>query len=216
MTELTLKVILSYLLGSIVGSLLLGQMRGVDIRKLGSGNAGGTNALRTQGKAFAFWVVLIDVGKGFVATRVLARLGLPAVPPSAGMLRPWLPVACGAAAIVGHCYPLWYSFRGGKGAATVVGSLLGISPALLVPVVAVWLGVLVLTGYVGLSSMTAAISLPVSVAVGGFEPQAPLLTFGVFVALLILITHRSNIKRMRQGVEPRARRLWLFARGSRR
>src|SRR5690348_2096655 len=97
MTEWVIKAIMSYLLGSVVGGLVVGRLRGgVDIRRLGSGNAGGTNALRTQGKSFAFWVLLIDIGKGWVATRVLARLGLSGGvvgggldPPAVGALHEW-------------------------------------------------------------------------------------------------------------------------------
>src|ERR1700743_3273260 len=106
MTEWIIKALLSYLLGSIVGGLVVGRLRGgVDIRKVGSGNAGGTNALRTQGKGFAFWVMVIDIGKGWVAAGPLA--GADA----------WLAVSCGLAVILGHVYPLWYGFRGGKGVA---------------------------------------------------------------------------------------------------
>src|SRR5678815_2436973 len=104
--DFILKVILAYLLGSVVGSLIIGRLRGgVDIRTLGSGNAGSTNALRTQGKSFAFWVLLIDIGKGIVATRLIAPLSLSAsglASADAAMWSEWLPVACGFAAIVGH------------------------------------------------------------------------------------------------------------------
>lgn len=211
MIELIVKVVLSYLLGSLIGSLIVGGLRGgVDIRAMGSGNAGGTNALRTQGKAFAFWVVLIDVGKGWVATRLLAPLVLPAVPLAAGPLREWVPVVCGAAAIVGHVYPLWFGFRGGKGAATLLGALLGLMPRVLLPVVCVWLLVVMVTGFVGLASILSAGSLPLIIYLEELQPADPLLTFGMFVAVLVVATHRSNIARMRKGVEPRARKLWLF------
>jgi acyl-phosphate glycerol 3-phosphate acyltransferase len=133
--ELIVKVLASYLVGSLIGSLIVGRLRGgVDIRMLGSGNAGGTNALRTQGKWFALWVMIIDIGKGILATRVIAPLslqGLGLVGVSAGGginvgdLREWLPVACGLAAMVGHVYPVWHGFRGGKGVATLVGVVFG-------------------------------------------------------------------------------------------
>ena len=214
MAELAIKLVLAYMLGSLVGSLIVGRMRGgVDIRTLGSGNAGGTNALRTQGIAFAFWVLVIDVGKGWIATRLLAPQALPVVAPASAQWREWLPAICGLAAIAGHVWPLWYGFRGGKGAATLIGSLAGIEPWLLVPALLTWLVVGVLTGFVGLASMLAAVSVPAYVAWSGIEPRAPLLTFGTLAALLIVITHRSNIARMRAGTEPRARRLWLFGSG---
>ena len=199
-----IKVILSYLLGSIVGGLLVGRLRGgVDIRRLGSGNAGGTNALRTQGKAFAFWVMFIDIGKGWLATRVVA-------PFHASQSYGWVAAACGIAVMLGHVYPLWYGFRGGKGVATLVGAALGLDPWLLLPMLATWLVAVVLFGFVGLASMLGALALAVAGAVGAWEPRGPLVTFGVLSAVLIAFTHRSNIARMRAGTEPRARRLWLF------
>src|SRR6188474_3472851 len=117
--DFILKVILAYLLGSIVGSLVVGRLRGgVDIRKLGSGNAGSTNALRTQGPAFAIWVIIIDVAKGWIAAGLLPALALPGVPPATPEQAAWLPAVCGFAAIIGHVFPVWHGFRGGKGVAT--------------------------------------------------------------------------------------------------
>lgn len=213
MIGLILKIVLSYLLGSIVGSLLLGRLRGgVDIRKMASGNAGATNALRTQGKGFAFGVLFIDIFKGWVATRVIAFLPFFAGSDAAGVggSLAWAVALCGVAAMLGHVYPVFYGFRGGKGVATLVGVVLGLDPSLLVPVLATWLVTAMLLGYVGLASMVATVSLPVAVVVGHVEPEAPLLVFGVCAAVLITYTHRSNIARMQAGKEPRARRLWLF------
>ena len=219
MTELFLKIVASYLIGSLIGSLIVGRLRGgVDIRTLGSGNAGGTNALRTQGKGFALWVMLIDIGKGLVATRLIAPLPLSGVElagsaVAVGSVREWLPVACGFAAIIGHVYPLWHGFRGGKGVATLVGVLLGIEPLLLLLVVLTWLLAAMLLGFVGLASMLAAAAVPLFVIMFELQPQAPLVAFGVAVVVLVMYTHRANIARMRAGTEPRARRLWLFGRG---
>lgn len=213
MLELGVKALLSYLLGSIVGSLLVGRLRGgVDIRKVGSGNAGGTNALRTQGKWFAFWVILIDVGKGVIAAAVVPEARLPGISPDPAVSREWLTVACAAAAILGHVYPVWHEFRGGKGAATLVGTLLGLNPALLLPVIAVWLLTVMITGYVGLATMCASAALPVYVCLTESPPPAPLVTFTVGVALLVIFTHRGNVARMLRGNENRARRLWLLRR----
>jgi len=216
-TELLVKVVASYLLGSLIGSLIVGRLRGgVDIRTLGSGNAGSTNALRTQGKAFAFWVLLIDIGKGIVATRLIAPLpssALGLAGASAAMWSEWLPVACGLAAIVGHIYPLWHGFRGGKGVATLVGVLFGLDVMLLLAVLLTWLVMTMLFGFVGLASMVAAASVSAYVDIAGMEPRVPLLTFGIAITLLVVFTHRTNIARMRAGREPRARRLWLFGRG---
>ena len=210
MIELLLKGGLSYLLGSIVGSLVIGRFRGVDIRALGSGNAGATNALRTQGKRIAFWVLVIDLLKGWIATHLIAPALLPGIAPAAPTLHAWCVTVCGLAVILGHVYPLWFGFRGGKGVATLVGAVLGIHPWLLLPMVLTWLAAVMLFGFVGLASMLSAFALAVALALSAGSPRAPLLTYGILVALLILFTHRANIARMRAGTESRAQRLWLF------
>jgi glycerol-3-phosphate acyltransferase PlsY len=213
MLELGCKTLLAYLLGSIIGSLVVGQLRGgVDIRTMGSGNAGGTNALRTQGLAFAIWVMVIDIGKGWVAAGLLPGLELPLVGIDLGVDRAWLAVACATAVIVGHVYPIWYGFRGGKGAATLVGVVLGLKPAALIPVLIVWLIFVMLTGFVGLATMIATATFPAYVAVAGIEPVASLLAFGCVMLLFVCYTHRANIERMRAGTENRAQSLWLLRR----
>lgn len=211
MIDTVIKVLASYLLGSIVGGLIVGKLRGgVDIRRLGSGNAGGTNALRTQGRAFAFWVMLIDIGKGWVAARVVPGLSLsnPALTPAPTWV--YLPAACGIAVILGHIYPLWYGLRGGKGVATLIGVVLGLDAWLLVPMLLTWLATVAVFGYVGLASMAAAAALPVYVGLVSSPADIPLVVFGVTVTALIAFTHRANIARMRVHTEPRAHRLWLF------
>lgn len=209
MTAIVLKAVAAYLLGSLSGGLLVGRLRGgVDIRRLGSGNAGGTNALRTQGKRFAFWVLLIDIGKGWLATAVIAGAAVPGLVPGAHGAA-WPVAACGVAVILGHVYPVWYGFRGGKGVATLIGAVLGAAPALLAPMLVVWLVTVVLSGYVGLGSMLGAVTFALAAAIRPGAP-GPLLVFAVLAAALIVYTHRSNIARMRAGTEPRARRLWLL------
>jgi len=212
--ELLLKGVLCYLLGSIVGSLAIGQLRGgVDIRSLGSGNAGATNALRTQGKAVALAVLVIDIAKGWIATRVIAPAVIPGIE-SPAALHAWSPTVCALAVMLGHVYPVWYGFRGGKGMATLVGAVLGIQPGLLIPMVLTWLVAVILFGYVGLASILSTFALAVSLAWHRGLTQPALLIFGALSALLILYTHRGNIARMRAGTESRARRLWLL--GARR
>jgi glycerol-3-phosphate acyltransferase PlsY len=123
--------------------------------------------------------------------------------------RQWLTLACGLAVIVGHVYPVWFGFRGGKGAATVVGVIAAIEPRLLIPLLAAWVIVLLLTGYVGLATMLAGVALSVAVLVR--EPgNLPLLGFCLLLTGFIVYTHRSNIARMLAGNENRVRRLWLF------
>jgi glycerol-3-phosphate acyltransferase PlsY len=210
-----LKVVVAYLLGSVVGSLVVGRLRGgVDIRKLGSGNAGGTNALRTQGPWFALWVMVIDIGKGWVAAAWLPGLETPfARFPSDAPATAVLPGACAFASIFGHVFPLWHGFRGGKGVATFVGALAGLSLPLLIPVFATWLILVVVSGYVGLASMTAATALPVFLVLRDGLQDKPMLLFAAASAVLIIFTHRGNIARMRAGTESRAKRLWLLGRG---
>ena len=209
MLELGLKTLIAYLLGAVLGSLVMGRFRGVDIREQGSGNAGGTNALRTQGWKFALGVVVIDVGKALLAVGWLPGAVLPWVGIDPAVDRTWLTVACAAAVVVGHVYPVWYEFRGGKGAATLIGAVALIAPMALVPVIVVWLATVMLTGFVGLGTMLGTATLPVYFALT--EPRsAPLVVFGLAMAAFVAYTHRANIERMRAGNENRARRLWLL------
>ena len=212
--DLILKILLAYLLGSIVGSLLVGRLKGgVDIRKSGSGNAGATNALRTQGAVFAICVIVIDIAKGWIAAALLPGLALPGVAPSREMQAQWLPPLCAFAAILGHVFPVWHGFRGGKGVATLVGAFAGIELALLLPLFATWLGVVTISGFVGLASIIAACAIPVYLLMRDGPVLSPVMGFALSCALLVIYTHRGNVRRMRAGAEPRARRLWLFGRG---
>jgi glycerol-3-phosphate acyltransferase PlsY len=207
--ELGLKTLIGYLLGSVMGALLLGQFRGIDIRTLGSGNAGGTNALRTQGLGFAAATVAIDAGKGWLATAWLPGFAIPGVAADAAIARDWLTVCCAASAIVGHVWPLWYGFRGGKGGATLAGTLAALVPGLLAVALLAWLLVVLLTGYAGLATMTAALAVAFSV---WFAPlvTGAMLAFAIAMAALVVFAHRGNLARMRAGTEPRLAKLWLF------
>ena len=196
-----LLLISAYLLGSLSGSLLLGRLRGVDIRQHGSGNAGGTNAFRTQGWKFALGTVLVDIGKGALAAWLARRFG--------GGIE-WLPWAAAAAAVLGHVWPVFHGFRGGKGAGTLVGALLVLWPLSVLVLVGVWLLVLTASGYVGLASILAAASL---VPLALLLPAGPwALAFAVAAALFILFTHRSNVARLRAGTESRFERVRLWRR----
>jgi acyl phosphate:glycerol-3-phosphate acyltransferase len=212
-SALITKALLSYLLGSVIGSLVIGRIRGVDIRSMGSGNPGATNALRTQGKKVGLTVLAIDMLKGWLATAVIA--GWPLAHSSAdAVLSVWAKPVCGIAVMLGHVYPLWFGFRGGKGVATLVGAVLGISGWLLLVFVLTWLATVVLFGFVSLGSMLGAVAVVVACAVGGLPGRSALLAFAAAAAVLIIYTHRGNLARMRTGTEPRARRLWLL--GARR
>ena len=203
MLELGVKVLFSYLLGAINGSLLLGRLKGVDIRTMGSGNAGGTNALRTQGKWFALGVMFIDVGKGFFAAAVVPGLEPPGIAPEPEISRTWLMYSCAGAAVVGHCFPVWFRFQGGKGAATAVGALLAAAPGLVPPALLVWLAVLIITGYVGLATMLSALAMPIWILLTDWPEGIDAFVFTGLLALFIIYTHRSNIERLRNGEENR-------------
>lgn len=208
MVAFTLAVLVAYLLGSVIGSLLLGRFRGVDIRQQGSGNAGGTNALRTQGKLFAAGVIVIDIGKGVLAAWPLALFGAQYADGWATL--ELFQVACGGAAILGHVWPVFHQFRGGKGAATLIGVLAVVAPWVLLPVLFAFALVLMRSGYVGLSTMsaTAVLIAWALFAEGGLA--TPFGVFSVAVTGFIIWTHRSNIQRMRAGNENRFEKAMLL------
>ncbi len=209
MLELGVKTLIAYWLGSLMGALLMGRLRGVDIREQGSGNAGGTNALRTQGLGFAAVTVFIDVGKGWLAACCLPQFEIPSVASDAAIDRDWLAVSCAAAAIVGHVWPQFFGFRGGKGGATLVGTLLVLAPVLAVVAIAAWFVVVMLTGFVGLATIAGALSIPVVIALTDTGAES-LLVYTLVMATLVAWAHRGNIARIRTGTEPRLDRLWLF------
>jgi len=201
--ELGIKVVLSYLAGSLNGALLAGRLYGgVDIREHGSGNAGGTNALRTQGKVFGLLVMIVDVGKGVLPVLLLPPLAIGGVGLDPAVSREWLMYACAAAAIFGHCYPVWFEFAGGKGAATVLGVLAVVAPVVIVPAMLTWFGTLFIVGYVGLATVLAAFAVPVWIVLITGTAQTNLLIFTFAVALFIAFTHRSNLRALMAGSKP--------------
>ena len=211
MLELSVKFLLSYFIGSVMGSMVVGRLRGgIDIRTLGSGNAGGTNALRTQGWVFALGVVIIDMGKGMIGAGVVPGLNLLFVNTDPTLSRDWLILCCAAAAVIGHVWPMWHNFKGGKGAATLVGTLIVLSPDLLLPVLLVWGIVLTLFGYVGFATIVAGLAAPVYLLATRFPDDQPLFIYCAAMALYIIFSHRSNLQRMREGSESRQTRLMLF------
>jgi glycerol-3-phosphate acyltransferase PlsY len=203
MIDLLVKVLFAYMLGSVSGSMVMGAFRHVDIRESGSGNAGATNALRVLGAWFALAVVVIDVGKGFLAAWLFPHLEMAALgePVSTELQM----LACGFAAVVGHCYPVWHGFRGGKGAATAVGALMLIEPMALLAIILTWLIVLVLTGWVGLATMLAAVA--VIPAFIWLNVSAETFWFGILMAAFIIFTHRSNIVNILNGSEYKFQRI---------
>jgi len=213
--ELGTKFLISYFIGSLMGALIVGRLRGgIDIRKQGSGNAGGTNALRTQGLMFAVAVVVIDVGKGAIATLIVPGLDLPLVGTDPEVSREWLTIACAAASVMGHVWPIWHNFRGGKGAATLIGTLAVLAPGVILPVLLTWAWVFVLSGYVGLSTMAAGLAAPIYVGVTRLPDNQPLFAYCLVMAAYLLFSHRTNISRMRAGTEFRNNRVMIWRRRS--
>ncbi|CUS43926.1 MAG: glycerol-3-phosphate 1-O-acyltransferase PlsY [Pseudomonadota bacterium] len=182
-------LLLGYLLGSIPFGLILTRVFGAgDLRKIGSGNIGATNVLRTGRKGLAAATLLLDAAKGFAAVAIVE-----AIWPGNGVL-------AAAAAFLGHLYPVWLRFRGGKGVATMMGIVLALHWPCAVVFAVVWLGLLALLRFSSLAGMTAAFSAPVSAAFfSAFDIVLPLLA----LALLVLWKHRENIERLLNGTEPK-------------
>ncbi|MGB5310177.1 MAG: glycerol-3-phosphate 1-O-acyltransferase PlsY [Arenicellales bacterium] len=204
MTEIILKILLSYLLGSLMGGLILGKLTGAaDIRTVGSKSAGATNALRAHGKAFAAGVFIIDILKGLLAVIVIAKLPWPGGSQSLISVE-WLQVACGLAVFFGHLYPVFFGFKGGKGVATLLGVMLGLSPAILLAALVGWMIILLATGYVGLASIGGGVIA--ALFAGLWYPGDFLSPLGIFTLVsagLLIFTHRSNIQRLLNGSEHR-------------
>lgn len=180
---------LGYLLGSVPFGLILTRMFDAgDIRQIGSGNIGATNVLRTGRKGLAAGTLLLDGAKGFLAVWLAWR---------------WFPEVAGLAAlgaVLGHCFPLWLKFKGGKGVATTLGVTLGLAWPIGAAYATAWLLMLAVTRISSLSGMVAAMAAPVAAALLGRLEFVPVL---VAIAVLVLILHRANIARLRAGTEPR-------------
>lgn len=186
-----LLVVVGYLLGSLSFALLLVRWRtGADIRTVGSGNAGATNVLRAHGKGLAASVALLDIAKGAAAI-LLVRL-VTADPRYAA--------AAGLAAILGHVFPLYSGFRGGKGVATAVGAFLVLAPLATAVCLAVFVGVVAATRYVSLASMVAIVLLPPAAGILSHAPRAVVVAAAA-TAVLVVFKHAENLKRLVRGEE---------------
>jgi glycerol-3-phosphate acyltransferase PlsY len=184
-------VVAAYLLGSISFAVLVVRKKtGQDIRAEGSGNAGATNVLRAHGKKLAIVVALLDVAKGAAAV-LLARL-VTADPRWAA--------AAGFAAVLGHVFPVFYSFRGGKGVATAVGAFAVLSPLALLACLGVFVAIVAATRYVSLGSVVSMAILP-AVAGGLFGAPLPIVTAAAATAVLVIAKHLENLKRLARGTE---------------
>jgi glycerol-3-phosphate acyltransferase PlsY len=187
--EYAFALLLGYALGSIPFGLILTKLSGAgDLRAIGSGNIGATNVLRTGRKGLAAATLLLDMAKGFAAVLIAARLWPEALQFAA------------AGAILGHCFPVWLRFRGGKGVATLMGVCLGLSGVVGLTYALVWIAVLAVTRISSLAGMSAAVSAPLAAMANGRPDFALVLAL---LAALVLFLHRTNIARLRDGTEPR-------------
>jgi glycerol-3-phosphate acyltransferase PlsY len=222
MLPITIIAILSYLVGSIPTSIIVAKMkRGIDIRQHGSGNAGGTNVIRVLGWKAGVFVIAMDMAKGLLATMVIARLMYGPIPFE--NRTPFddftvVQIIAGCAAILGHIWTLFAGFKGGKGIATAGGMLIGVAPIEVAVSLGVFAIVFLISHYVSLGSLSAAVAFPLTmffrenifmVEVPGYNT---LIFFSIGISLLIIFTHRANIKRLLKGTENRIARIPLFKR----
>jgi glycerol-3-phosphate acyltransferase PlsY len=185
-------IVIGYLLGSIPFALLLARRWGAeDLRQAGSGNVGAANVLRTSGVTPGLLVALLDMLKGAVSVVVATRLSGDAVAPA----------AAGLAAILGHIYPVWLRFRGGKGVATACGVFSVLAPIAVPPVLAIFIAVVWLTKYISLGSVVASIALPPLAYAAGAASTT--IAAAVAAAAIIMFRHRSNVRRLLAGTERR-------------
>jgi glycerol-3-phosphate acyltransferase PlsY len=194
-------LILAYLCGSIPTAVWIGQaFFDVDVREYGSGNAGATNTFRVLGKKAGIPVMLIDILKGWTATNLAFFIGVSTTGAYNSPSYMNYALALGIAAVMGHLFPVFAGFRGGKGIATLFGMILAINlPAALV-CVGVFLVILLATGYVSLGSIVAGFAYPVAVSIL-FPVSRPVIIYGMCMCLLILVTHQKNIERLLKGKE---------------
>ncbi len=196
-----IAIVLAYLAGSIPSAVWAGKLfHGIDVREHGSGNAGATNTVRVLGWKTGIPVLLFDLFKGWLAA-MLPRF-LDAAPESSETLMV-LQIACGLAAILGHVFPVFAGFRGGKGVATTFGVLLALHPLLTLTCAGIFLVVLLASGYVSLGSMIAVAMFPILLVTLFRSPSVWLTVFSVIVAAAVIITHTKNIKRLLRGEEKR-------------
>lgn len=210
MQEIVL-IFIAYLVGSLPTAVLVSKyFFGIDIRDYGSGNAGATNTFRVLGTRWGAFVMVVDILKGVLAS--FLYLLLPYY-----LTNEWdrtnFMIGLGLSAVVGHIFPVWANFKGGKGVATLLGMVLAIQPLVALCVIAVFLLVLYLTRFVSLSSILASMAFPLFIMVIFNEPEPLYRVFAIAVALMVILTHQKNISRLLQGNESKA---GIFRRRDRR
>ncbi len=204
MLTFAVVVIGSYLLGSIPFGYLAGRLAGIDIRNCGSGNVGATNVIRTLGKSYGYPVFALDLLKGFgavkmsilIATRVQSEWNSPEM----------FGIVAAISSVLGHSFPVWLRFKGGKGVATSAGALLALAPVAALIGVAIWILTFWLTRYVSVASIAAAAALPLIILVSTWLSRTTgrlLFYSSVCLAAVVIWRHRSNLSRLMRGTEPR-------------
>jgi glycerol-3-phosphate acyltransferase PlsY len=186
-----LTIVFAYLLGSVPTGYILGSRAGIDVRKAGSGNIGATNVARVIGKRQGILTLIADVAKGFIPVFVGSHLGL-----SSGAI-----ALAGVAAFLGHLYPVFLKFRGGKGVSTALGVFLGVAPWATLVLAVIFTVAMLTTRTVSLSAMIAAAAAPIALWCFSYPPV--FVAMSAFLALLIIWRHRANIKRLLAGTEPK-------------
>ncbi len=197
-----LALLCAYLLGSLPSAVWIGKIfYGIDVREYGSGNAGATNTFRVLGKKAGIPVLLIDILKGYIAVQIATIIGnyMPATQQFVNFK-----LTLGVAALLGHIFPVFAGFRGGKGVATLLGILSGVHPQAALLCAGVFAITLLLSGYVSLSSMVSAVAFPLIIMFVYHETIRSLNVFSLFVMVLVLITHQKNIERLLRGDESKA------------
>ncbi len=196
-------IILAYLIGSIPSALIISKKYfGIDIRDYGSGNMGATNTFRVLGKKYGTIVMLCDIAKGMISVG-LVNLIPYYLHTDTSLEKTNFMIGLGLAAVLGHVFPIWANFKGGKGVATLFGMIVAIQPVIAASCIGVFLFVLFLTRYVSLSSILAGIMMPISVLWIWNEHEFYYRAFALLVAALIVITHQKNIGKLLKGVETR-------------
>lgn len=201
-------LLLAYLLGSIPTAVWLGQVfYGVDVREYGSGNAGATNTFRVLGKKPGIAVMVIDIAKGFAATKLAYLIGMSVTGPHHSAQFVNYELALGVTAVMGHLFPVFAGFRGGKGVATLFGMILAVNFPASMLCVLVFVVVLLLTKYVSLSSICAGFTFPLGIIFIFHSTIKAEVLYGMCVCILILVTHQKNLERLLKGKESK---VYLF------
>ena len=191
-------IILAYLIGSISTSIIICRIKKVDIRKIGSGNPGATNTVRALGKKYGLLVFFLDFLKGAIPTIIATYL-------SEGLNI--LPICCAFASVLGHVFPIYFSFNGGKGVATFIGAIFIIFPLGALISLTMFILILIFSGYASLATISGAISLPLSILIFS---KSDLIFFGIAALLFILISHYKNIIRLIKGNEDQFNKIHIF------